>query len=165
MICIWQMQYTFVCTILHAGVELNDPWGEKRQVLVRLFSYVVDNPEVADVWCTKQGSTQRPCEICFAPQGSLLETDFSYLLRTEEQCKALLQRYHDQTTIKAKRELTAEYSFHPVPSGLWDFAGGETEDCSASWAFTSDTLHNEDLGVFLYIIRVIPVRFVLNSYV
>jgi hypothetical protein len=56
-------------------------------------------------------------------------------------------------TKKAKSEMEKQYSFHPVASGLWGFADGDTEEGSSSWAFASDGMHNDDLGVFLYIIK------------
>eukprot|EP00798_Chlamydomonas_sp_ICE-L_P001924 gene1924-biopygen14746 len=46
----------------HTGVTLTDPWGKEQNVFVRFCSYVVDNPEIADMWCTKQGQTAFPCE-------------------------------------------------------------------------------------------------------
>ena len=54
-------------SFLHPGIDLQDPWGNTQKGFVRLFSYVVDNPEIADVWCTKQGQTKTPCEICLCP--------------------------------------------------------------------------------------------------
>eukprot|EP00798_Chlamydomonas_sp_ICE-L_P025678 gene25678-biopygen20166 len=47
----------------HTGVTLTDPWGKEQNVFVRFCSYVVDNPEIADMWCTKQGQTAFPCEV------------------------------------------------------------------------------------------------------
>lgn len=144
--------------LCNAGVTLVDPWGQEQKVRVRLFSYVVDNPEIADLWCTRGGSTKFPCEICFAPRGELIDLKHTRAYRTEVKCKSLVEKYKNTQGATAKEELAKKFSFHPVPSGLWGFAGGETELGSSSWAFTSDVMHNEDLGVFLEIIRIIPVR-------
>eukprot|EP00798_Chlamydomonas_sp_ICE-L_P031480 gene31480-6667_t len=38
-------------------------------------------------------------------------------------------------------------------SGLWGFKDGDTDKGSSSWAFASDGMHNDDLGVFLYIVK------------
>lgn len=48
----------------YVGITLKDPWGNDTKVFPRLFNYVVDNPEMADLWCTKQGTTKYACEIC-----------------------------------------------------------------------------------------------------
>jgi len=64
---------------LLTGTEVEDPWGNKQVAFVRLFSYVVDNPEIADVWCTKQGSTKHPCEICLCPWEDLLKIGKTFL--------------------------------------------------------------------------------------
>ena len=51
-----------------AGALMLDPYGNQKLVFVRLFSYVVDAPECADVNCTKQGNmTRYPCELCWCP--------------------------------------------------------------------------------------------------
>ncbi len=53
--------------------------------------------------------------------------------------------------------MLVDFSFHPVPSGLWNFSEGDTDIGSSSWVFTSDAMHNDDLGVFLDIVASIPV--------
>eukprot|EP00798_Chlamydomonas_sp_ICE-L_P002933 gene2933-biopygen14867 len=140
----------------HHGVKLRDPWGQEQMVFVRLCSYVVDNPEIADMWCTKQGSTRFPCEICLCPSQHLGNYEASFPLRTERFCIEQLETYKELPQGQKSKYLT-EHSFHPIPSGLWGFAEGNTDAGSSSWAFSSDGLHNDDLGVFLYIIAHAPV--------
>lgn len=53
------------------GVHLEDPWFKETHAYPRLFSYVVDNPELADMWCTKQNMTKFPCEICVCPRENM----------------------------------------------------------------------------------------------
>eukprot|EP00798_Chlamydomonas_sp_ICE-L_P007140 gene7140-biopygen16957 len=140
----------------HHGVKLRDPWGQEQMVFVRLCSYVVDNPEIADMWCTKQGSTRFPCEICLCPSQHLGNYEASFPLRTERFCIEQLETYKELPQGQKSKYLT-EHSFHPIPSGLWGFAEGNTDAGSSSWAFSSDGLHNDDLGVFLYIIAHAPI--------
>ena len=59
--------------LLSVGITLKDPWGKDTNVFPRLFSYVVDNPEMADIWCTKQGNTKYPCEICLCDSKDFVE--------------------------------------------------------------------------------------------
>lgn len=85
-----------------------------------------------------------------------------YDLRTEEHCKNMYKKYEDMIANGAsKKECNAfltDNSFHPVPSGLWGFCEGDQDEGSASWAFAGDSMHNEDLGVFLYIIKNMKVK-------
>lgn len=78
---------------------------------------------------------------------------FSYQNRTEKHCKKLLEEAKNFTTQKDRNKFCQDNSFHPVESGLWGFCEGDTQTGSSSWAFASDSMHNEDLGVFLYIIN------------
>lgn len=60
------------------------------------------------------------------------------------------------TARPAKRtKIDKEYSIQRIPSALWDFADGGTEQGSSIQAFSYDAMHNEDLGVFLYIIAAV----------
>ena len=75
-----------------------------------------------------------------------------YDFRTEKHCRTLLENSKTMTP-KDQSMYCKENSFHPIESGLWGFCDGDTDQGSSSWAFASDSMHNEDLGVFLYIIK------------
>ena len=75
-----------------------------------------------------------------------------YDFRTEKHCRQLLQTTKTMTQ-KEQSVFCKDNSFHPIESGLWGFCDGDTVQGSSSWAFASDSMHNEDLGVFLYIIK------------
>lgn len=81
-----------------------------------------------------------------------------YQLRTEVQLSQLVQRAKGECTATARNELCKRLSFHPVECGLWGFAEGTTDMGSSSWVYAFDTLHNDDLGVFVYIIDGVKVR-------
>ena len=81
-----------------------------------------------------------------------------YEKRTESYCKKLLKDANQLPTQTARNKFCQENSFHPIESGLWGFCDGDTATGSSSWAFASDSMHNEDLGVFLYIIKNMQVQ-------
>jgi len=90
-----------------------------------------------------------------------------YALRTESHCKDLLDQHRLLRTKTARTDLETENSFHPVPSGLWGFKDGDTDLGSSSWVFASDGMHNDDLGVFVYIIKHMKVilTFVIITFI
>jgi hypothetical protein len=131
-----------------AGVELLDPSGTRQVVFPRLLSYVVDLPEQADITGIKGGSTPYPCECCWVHHSDLglLQT---YQHRTEfEQIGFLNNALFDDDFTRL-----AGLSIHPVPSGVWGFCDGDTPQGSSTYAFGFDSLHVDDLGVFVDIIK------------
>ena len=72
--------------------------------------------------------------------------------RTEEHAKHLVALARACTSRGQEEALCKKFSFHPVEVGLWGWAEGDTEVGSSSWVFSFESMHNEDLGVFLYII-------------
>lgn len=63
---------------------------------------------------------------------------------------------HCLLTTNSKTEmekLSAEYSTHPVPSGIWGFADSYSGYGTSTQAVAYDTMHNEDLGVFLHLVK------------
>lgn len=81
-----------------------------------------------------------------------------YEERTEKMCKDLYDKWKNTDSKAERSQLLKDNSIHPVPSGLWGFKHCDTKTGSSSWVFASDSMHNEDLGVFLYIIRNMKVQ-------
>jgi hypothetical protein len=144
--------------MIPAGVTIPDPWGKDRLVFPQLFSYVVDDPEGKDVSCIKGVPSAEPCEFCRARFGQLLQIRDRWPSRSEAHQKQLYERAMRCTTATEREALCKKYSFHPVASGLWGFAFADDPGLGGSaQCFAFESMHNEDLGVFLYIIENIPV--------
>ena len=140
-----------------AGVQLADPWGRQRLVFPQLFSYVTDDPEAKDLSCIRGGSTECCCEFCRVPRLSLHDLEGVWPARTEAFCKGLVDQALGQPSKAAREAFCKEYSIHPVVSGLFGFAAGDSPMGSGMQCFTVECMHVEDLGVFLYIIDYITV--------
>jgi hypothetical protein len=99
----------------------------------------------------KHASLNFHCTISHAgnAEGKIDEYD----IRTEQHCKDLLVQAKALPNKSAQNEFCKDNSFHPIESGLWGFCEGDTVIGSSSWAFASDSMHNEDLGVFKYIVE------------
>lgn len=140
------------------GVLLTDPWGRQRQVFPQLFSYVTDDPEAKDLSCIRGGTAGHSCEFCLVPRLSLHDLSREWEPRTESVSKLLVEEALGLATRAQREAFCKEHSIHPVISGLFGFFAGSTKKGSAMQCFTVESMHVEDLGVFLYIIDYITVR-------
>ena len=82
-----------------------------------------------------------------------------YPIRTEAEHQSLVERHRLLQTKKSKEELCTEFSFHPILGGLcgWPDASHPSGYGSSSLHFNFEPMHNEDLGVFLYLVNAIEV--------
>jgi hypothetical protein len=143
------MRSSLACLL---GIQLLDPSGNSQFVFPRLFSFVGDEPEIKDLSCVKGVPSREPCEACRCPVHSLSDITKVWPLRTEKEQKERLRKALEKS-VGLREADCSKYSFQPVPSGLWGFAEGENEDLGgSSQCFAFEAMHNEDLGVFLYII-------------
>jgi hypothetical protein len=145
------------------GIPLVDPDGIRQHVHPRLLSYVADDPELKDVYCIKNGKL--PCEMCYVPKTELSDIKKWWPFKSEIQQKDIQQKMaslvgQGPQGKKAYAALSKEWSMTHVPSPLWGFEGqdGDGEGCITSVS-GYETMHNEDLGVFLYIVENIDVYF------
>jgi len=53
----------------------------------------------------------------------------------------------------AQDKIGSDYSTHAVASGIWGFADCEDDYGSSNLCVSYDAMHNEDLGIFLYLIK------------
>lgn len=94
------------------------------------------------------------------PQDSL-HTGRAGELRTEKDCKHWMELISAETTIERRNKLGAQYGLHPVVCALWGFNFADNQDehyasiVSPYCAFSYEGMHNDDLGVFLYMIDAI----------
>ena len=137
----------------HNGIHLNDPKGNMVFVYPRLLSYVMDLPESKDIYMVKGGSAPNPCEQCMVP-GSRLDKIFeTFPSRTVQQQKRVCEEISNAPNKKARMDLILKHSTWPVPCPLWGFADQDMDGSgSVMHALGFESLHNDDLGVFLYII-------------
>jgi hypothetical protein len=142
----------------HSGKLMLDPSGVQRMVYPRFGSYVMDSPEGADVTMVKGVPSKHPCESCLCPKEELLNIDHdTHPERTVEQQK---QNYKELKSSKlnatARADLSARLSTQPVKCALFGFAD---QDCdgwgSIMHVMGYEAMHNEDLGVFPYIISIL----------
>ncbi len=136
------------------GKWMKDPTGQPRHVFTRLASYVLDAPEGADVMMVKGWPSQHPCEVCLVTKGELEQLG-SWTSRTEAVQE---QRYKELRQVGSNAErskLSAQYSQQPVPCALWHFHDQRFQGFGSSTRVLGyEAMHNEDLGVFLYIIQI-----------
>ncbi len=136
----------------YTGVNLFDPSGKYQLVYPRLLNYVLDDPEGKDILCIKGGQAKHPCEVCWVPHEELLDVTCMYDARTEDQQR---HAFYSLCSTRTQRRtccpnLSATYSTHPVPSPLWGFCHQDQGVANSMWSLGYETMHNEDLGAFLY---------------
>jgi hypothetical protein len=152
--CVAQAYLVYAQELSHTGANMYDPWGRYQLVFPRLLSYVVDDPEGKDVACIKGGRTNHSCERCWVHSEKLVHIDKQYAPRTERKQTELYNKI--STTRKTNRtegdKVAAEYSTHPVPSPVWGFKDQDVGVGNSMMCFGFEAMHNEDLGVFLYIV-------------
>lgn len=133
------------------GIRLKDPNGVQRLVFPRLLSYVMDDPESKDIFCIQ--NSKKKCELC--------HMDASDFLKIEQRCPEKFEQeqkqHYEYAITKAKMsERVKECSKHsilPVPCGLWGFADQSLAGSTNIYSTLGfEGMHNDDLGVFLYII-------------
>jgi hypothetical protein len=113
----------------------------------------MDLPESKDIYMVKGGSAPNPCEQCMVP-GSRLDKIFeTFPSRTVQQQKRVCEEISNAPNKKARMDLILKHSTWPVPCPLWGFADQDMDGSgSVMHALGFESLHNDDLGVFLYII-------------
>ena len=157
------------------GVRLVDPVGTWWHVYPRLLSYVMDLPESKDVFMVKGIPATHPCEACMVRTDDLHDILPRPVYRTVEQQKAYYKemasivarpdvegasgslkrkRQKKEDSVHFKRQAKSVlYCTHPVPCPLFGFEDQEDDDiCSVLKVLGHESLHNEDIGVFLYLI-------------
>lgn len=133
------------------GLRTKDPDGSYRLVFPRLLSYVMDDPESKDLYCISK--TARPCEACKIPSHNLLDIDLRAGSKTAVQQRERLAEIMGQESVVHRQQLIRQYSILPVPCSLFGFSGQDGEEAgSIMRALSFEGMHNDDLGVFLYII-------------
>ena len=133
------------------GMQLRDPSGVYRLVYPRLLSYVMDDPESKDLYCI--GKTSRPCEACKIPSDELLNIELIAGVKiASEQQERYLEIVGTRNNAE-RQQLINHYSILPVPCSLFGFAG-QDEDTPGNImrVLGFEKMHNDDLGVFLYIV-------------
>lgn len=144
-------------SLSYDGIVLTSPIdGETVTVYPRLLSYVMDDPEVKDLTGVKGQGAPHPCEACWVHKDSLLNIQQSWPVRTETH-QALIWMAHDAAMHgQPEPEQLGTFlrekvpSVHPVPSGLWGFAGQQDGHGNSMLAMAYEAMHNEELGLFLY---------------
>jgi hypothetical protein len=68
---------------------------------------------------------------------------------------SILHRLVSDATPQSERKELRQKSTHLVPSALWGFFGGYTDYGSSTLAVGVDSLHADDLGVYLKLVRFI----------
>jgi hypothetical protein len=136
------------------GLKVKDPLGSWMVVYPRLLSYVMDLPESKDVFMVKGMPSSNPCEACMVTKDDLHNIFKGGIeSRTVEHQK---KRYNDLISepSNAKRmKLATSLSTQPVPCALFGFADQEDDDaCSVMQVLAHESLHNDDIGVFLYLL-------------
>ncbi len=140
----------------HTGKLMKDPSGVDRFVFPRFASYVVDAPEGADVMMVKGVPSEHPCEACLVSLQHLSDLNRrDAQRRTEEKMVDNYKRLTARQTKATRMELAKELSTQPIACALWGFKG----QTGSGWGAITrvmgyEALHNEDLGVFLYIVMV-----------
>lgn len=139
------------------GIMLSSPIdGEAVAVYPRLLSYVMDDPEVKDLTGVKGQGAPHPCEACWVHKDSLLQIDQQWEVRTETQQHLIWLAHEATMNRQPEPEQLGSFlrskvaSVHPVPSGLWGFAGQQDGLGNSMLAMAYESMHNEELGLFLY---------------
>ncbi len=141
----------------HTGKLMQDPSGVSRFVYPRFASYVVDAPEGADVMMVKGVPSAHPCESCLVSLGHLSDLNRRDAQRRTEQMMIANHKAVTAKLPKARRvELSTQLSTQPIKCALWGFKG----QAGSGWGAITrvmgyEAMHNEDLGVFLYIVMVL----------
>ena len=141
-----------------AGKMMKDPNGVQRLVVPRFASYVVDAPEGADMMMIKGVPSQHPCEVCLVSKDNLGVCDHrGWTPRTEAEAKQNYERLRQRMNATARAKLSVELSTQPVACAAWGFKDQD----QAGWGSIMrimgyESMHQEELGVFLYIIIVLP---------
>ncbi len=136
------------------GKRMNDPSGQPRHVFPRLASYVLDAPEGADVMMVKGWPSDHPCEVCMVPKAQLGEIG-SWPSRTEQEQEAHYKELRQIRRNAERSKQSALYSQQPVPCALWGFSDQRFQGIGSSTRVLGyEAMHNEDLGVFLYILMI-----------
>ncbi|GAX78381.1 hypothetical protein CEUSTIGMA_g5823.t1 [Chlamydomonas eustigma] len=140
----------------HSGVNLVDPWGNNQFVVPMLFSYVGDEPEIKDLSCVKGPPSAFPCEFCMVFLEQLSNLSIAWPQRTESTHNLKLQEALAAQSVARRNEICSALSMHAVPSGLWGFNLSNSAILGGAYqCFSFEAMHNEDLGVFLYIVDTI----------
>lgn len=135
------------------GLRITCSNGNALTVFPRLLSYVLDDPEGKDITGIKSAPSEHCCEQCWVPFRSLADIDSEWQARSEEEQRKVYEALCDPTMKKNKaKEIQRQYSTHKVACGLWGFADQATGIANSLNSFGFESMHNEDLGVFVYII-------------
>lgn len=126
-------------------------------VFPRIFSYVVDEPEGKDISCLRGWPSFHPCERCWVHRDQLHDVGAQNDEKTVPGMQQLWDELLSLSTKTARGDFCSQKSFHVVQSGLLGFAGLDTKAGNLYRCFGFDSLHSEDLGVFLYIVDNIKV--------
>jgi hypothetical protein len=136
-----------------SGIDLIAPTdGEVVMVYPRLMSYVMDDPEVKDLTCIKAPY----CEACWVEKDMMLHIDQPAPVRTEADQTLIFEA--NEAALKGRPLPEAMHLFfqskmsdaHPVPSGIWGFAQQQEGFGNSMLCMGYESMHNEDLGIFLY---------------
>lgn len=135
------------------GLQLKDPWGQERTVVPQLLSYVMDDPESKDVFCI----TRNACEACRVGVDNFMEITKVYSVRDEKKQVVGYERAtatgRGALSATDRRKLCTERRIVPVRSALWGFRNQDTMRAGSIMLILAfEAMHNEDLGIFLYII-------------
>ena len=137
------------------GMRVMDPVGSMMEVYPRLLSYVMDLPESKDVFMVKGLPGAHPCEACMVHKDELKDIFKADVdARTVEQQKQFYDELMSEKNKAARLKLSTSLSTQPVPCPLFGFDDQEEDDeCSVLQVLSHESLHNDDLGVFLYLIN------------
>ncbi len=134
-----------------------DPDGLPRLVYPHLLSYVMDDPEGKDVLCMKGAPSVHPCEACWVPLEQLHQLDDNYDRRTQTEQETIYEmmvpREGHAPNPREVQDIARDHSTHPVRCGLFGFRGQDTGAPNMMFVMCYESMHNEDLGVFPYIVE------------
>lgn len=138
----------------YEGLRVKDPVGSWMDVHPRILSYVMDLPESKDVFMVKGFPAKHPCEACMVHKDDLHDIFKGGVeSRTVERQKQAYEELMLETHKASRTKLATALSTQPVPCALFGFADQEDDDeCSVMHVLAHESLHNEDIGVFLYLI-------------
>ena len=138
----------------HDGIDLVDPTGKLVHAYPRVLSYVMDLPESKDIYMVKGVPAPNPCEQCMVPYARLDKIFDEYPIRTVQQQMETCEEILNAPSKKARMDLIKKHSTWPVPCPLWGFADQDSDGPGCVMhALGFESLHNDDLGVFLYLIE------------
>ena len=127
--------------------------GVVLNVYPRLLSYVLDDPEGKDITGIKSAPSEHCCEQCWAPFKSLADIGSEWQARSEKDQRQIYDALCDPTLKRSRAdEIQKQYSTHKIACGLWGFNDQATGVANSLNSFGFESMHNEDLGVFVYII-------------